>query len=194
MQEPSLAMDIRKWLVEIESPVPSEQSGVRPFFLSRQTGSVLDARRRRKRSSSDSSLLKAPSPQPRRKSATATERDHHNAKKTKETKETIVEAHSDTSHSTRSDSIEQTNASQHYMRKPRRKTRPDKYEPGLKKVERQNKSQRPSRKSESKKSKRKPKRKKDDRTHNGVGHDFQARNVSKARLTVSVLHIHWYTV
>jgi hypothetical protein len=194
MQDLGLAMDIRKWLAEIESPVPSEQSDVEPFLLSKQTGSVLDARRRWKRSSSDSSVLKAPSPQPRRKSATTTERDHCNAIETKETKETITEAHSNTFYSTRSDSIKQITASQHYTRKPRRKTRPDKYEAGLKKVEGQDDSQRPSRKSESKRSRRKPKRKKDDRTHNGVGHDFQARNVSRNRLTVSVLHILWYTV
>ncbi|KAF2627751.1 hypothetical protein BU25DRAFT_448249 [Macroventuria anomochaeta] len=174
-------MDIRKWLAETESPVPSKQPGVEHFLLPRQPDHVPNVRRRRKRSSSDSSLLKASSPQPRRKGVPAIERDH------RDVRDAFDRAHSDASCSTTSESTNSSTASQRYARKPRRKTRPDKYGAGSKRVKEQDKSHRPSRKNESRKSKRKSKRRKDDMTHNGIGQDLKARNVSKDRLTLKPL-------
>ncbi|KAJ4382869.1 hypothetical protein N0V86_002094 [Didymella sp. IMI 355093] len=55
---------------------------------------------------------------------------------------------------------------------------------GVRVAKEQDKGQRPSRKNESRKSKRKLRRKKDEKTHNGIGEEFQARNVSKDRLTL----------
>lgn len=176
-------MDIRKWLAETESPVLSEQPEVERILLPRQPDAVPDARRRRKRSSSDISLLKAPFPQPRCK---ANERDRYGVS------DVVDEGHSDASHSGPSESTASSVVSQRYARKSRRKTRADKYAIGSKRTKEQEEGQRPSRKSESRKSKRKSRRKsrrtKDDKTHNGIGQEFQARNVSKDRLTVSVLH------
>lgn len=183
MQESGLAMDIRKWLAETESPDAPEQLGVENLLLLKQADTSLDARRRRKRSSSDSSLLKAPSPQPRRQDGRTTKREHRRVQ------ETTAEAQSVTSRSTSSELTDQTTASQRYARKPRRKTCPDKYEAGSKDIQGQDESQRQGRKVETRKSKRKSKRRKDDRTHLGIERNFQARNVSKDRLTVSVLYV-----
>lgn len=183
MQQMDLEMDIRKWLAETENPISSEhpisseQPEIGRFLLPRQPDAVLNARRRRKRSSSDSSLLKAASPQPRRKGVTAKKLDCW------EDPDVTDDDHNDTSHSTSGGSTCSA-ASQRYARKPRRKTRADKYDVRSKKAKAQDEGQRASRKSESRKSKRKSRRKKDEKTHNGIGQEFQARNVSKERLTV----------
>lgn len=173
-------MDIRKWLAETEDPVSSEQPEDGRFLLTRQPDTVLDARRRRKRSSSDSSLLKAASPQPRRKGNTARKLDRC------EIPDVINEGLSDTSHSTSGRSTS-SHASQRYARKPRRKTRADKYDVEPKRGKERDAGQRPSRKSESKKSKRKFRRRKDEKTHNGIGQEFQAKNISRDRLTVRTM-------
>jgi hypothetical protein len=171
-------MDIRKWLAETANPISSEQPEVDRFLLPRQPDTVPDARRRRKRSSSDSSLLKAASPQPRHKGVTAKKLDRC------EVPSVVNEGYSDITLSTSGGSTGSSAASQRYARKPRRKTRADKYDVGSKRANAQDEGQRPSRKSESRKSKRKSRRRKDEKTHNGIGQEFQARNVSKERLTV----------
>ncbi|KAF3033595.1 hypothetical protein E8E11_000839 [Didymella keratinophila] len=171
-------MDIRKWLAETENPILSEQPEVDRFLLPRQPDTAPDTRRRRKRSSSDSSLLKATSPQPRRKGVTAKKPDRC------EISDGVNENRSDISHSSSGGSTGSSTGSQRYARQPRRKTRADKYDVGAKKAKVQNEDQRPSRKSESKKSKRKSRRRKDEKTHNGIGQEFQAKNVSKERLTL----------
>ena len=175
-------MDIRKWLAETESPVLSELPGVERFLLPRQPDPVPDVKRRRKRSSSDSSLLKAPSPRPWPKGIPALERDSHNVRNP------VESVRSDASDSAPSELTDGSTVSQRYARKPRRKARPDKYDARLKRPKEQDESQHPNQKSESMKSKRKSKRREDERTHSGVRQVFQARNVSKDRLTVSVLH------
>lgn len=171
-------MDIRKWLAETENPISSEQPEVDRFPLPRQPDTAPDARRRRKRSSSDSSLLKAASPQPRRKGVTAKKLDRC------EVPDVVNEDHSDISRSTSGGSTGSIAASQRYARKSRRKTRADKYNVGSKNAKTQDEGQRPSRRSDSRKSKRKSRRRKDEKNHNGIGREFQARNVAKERLTV----------
>ncbi|KAL1657310.1 hypothetical protein SLS61_000356 [Didymella pomorum] len=171
-------MDIRKWLAETENPISSEQPEVDRFPLPRQPDTAPDARRRRKRSSSDSSLLKAASPQPRRKGFTAKKLDRC------EVPDVVNEDHSDISRSTSGGSTGSIAASQRYARKSRRKTRADKYNVGSKNAKTQDEGQRPSRRSDSRKSKRKSRRRKDEKNHNGIGREFQARNVAKERLTL----------
>ena len=166
-------MDIRKWLAETENPISSEQPEVDRFPLPRQPDTAPDASRRRKRSSSDSSLLKPASPQPRRKGVTAKKLDRC------EVPDLV-----NISCSTSGGSTGSSAASQRYARKPRRKTRADKYNVGSKNAKAQDEGQRPSRRSESRKSKRKSRRRKDEKTHHGIGQEFQARKVSKERLTV----------
>lgn len=171
-------MDIRKWLAETEVPVSSELPEWDRFLLPRQPGTVPDARRRRKHSSSDSSLSKVASPQPRRKGDTAKKLDGC------EIPDVVNERPSDTSHSISGRSTSSSYASQRYARKPRRKTREDKYDVGSGRGKERDSGRRASRKSESKKSKRKSRRRKDGKTHNGIGQEFQAKNVSRDRLTV----------
>lgn len=185
MQQTGLDMDIRKWLAETEHSVPAEQPSIVPFPLPRRPDHAPDARRRRKRSSSDSSLLTAPSPQPRRRGLPETKRDH------RAVRDQVHGAHRETSRSTRSESTDHCSASKDYARKPRHKTRPDRYEARLYKPMEQDERQRPNQKSKTRKSKYMSKRRKGDKTHNGIGQDFQASNVSKDRLTVSAVHI-WY--
>lgn len=182
MQQSGLNMDIRKWLAATENSVLSEQPKAEHCLLSRQPDTVPDARQRRKRGSSDSSLLKAHSPRLRRKSVSVDERDRFGVP------DAIDESHSDASRPGSTESAASSVVSQRYARKPRRKTRADKYDIGSKRTKKRSDDQRPSRKSESRKSKRKSRRQKGNKTHNGIGHDFQASNVSKDRLTVSVLH------
>jgi hypothetical protein len=181
MQDSGLNMDIEKWLVETEQPVPSEQPGFGTFLLPRQPGSVPDAGRRQKHSLSDSSWLQVPSPRPQRKGISAIEQDRHDVRDKYD--------RSNASHSTRSESRSISAASQRYVRRPRRKTHPDRYEVGPMKVKQQDRNPHPSRKSESRKSKRKSKRRKDNKMYNGIGQDFHAKNVSMDRLTVRVLHM-----
>lgn len=182
MQESGLEMDIRKWLAEIEIPVLSEQSGLERFLLPRRLDTVPEARRARKRSSSDSSMLKATFPQPRSKGISVDKRDRYSSP-------SVVEGnHSDISHSGSSKSTICSAVSQRYARKPRRKTRADKYVVGVRRAKAHDEDQRSSRKRASRKSKRKSQRKKDEKTHTGIGQEFEARNVSKHRLTVSMLH------
>ncbi|KAF3046458.1 hypothetical protein E8E12_009641 [Didymella heteroderae] len=172
-------MDIRKWLAETENPASSEQPELDRFLLPpSQHHTVPDARRRRKRSSSDSSLLEAASPQLWRKGTTAKKLERC------EVPSVVNEGHSDISHSASGRPTGSSAASQRYARKPRHKTRADKYDIVSGKAKDQYEGQRPSRKSESRKSKRRSRRKKNESTHNGIGQDFQAGNVSKDRLTL----------
>jgi hypothetical protein len=69
-----------------------------------------------------------------------------------------------------------SSSSTRYARKPRRKTRPERYEPGS--------HAHRHRKDESKKRRRKPRRKRGDKPP-GAMQTFQAKNVSGDRLTVS---------
>jgi hypothetical protein len=159
-------MDIRKWLDETVQPeAPGEP--VEP----RQKAAPSKRKRQRKRSKSDSSLLDPatfpPPPRRRRKSSPEIVR------KAPIERGTANDSASEAPQATVSDS---SNSSR-YMRKPRRKTRPEHYEPGSH-ADR-------DRKGESKKTLRKSKRKK--REQPGIGgivQNFHAKNVSGDRLTV----------
>lgn len=178
MQQSGLEMDIRKWLAETENPIASKQPDVDRVLLPRQPDTVPDARRRRKRSSSDSSLLEAASPKLRHEGVKAEKLDGC------EVPNVINKGHSDRSCSPSGRTTGSSAASQRYARKPRRKTRADKYDVESKRAVAQDEGQRASRKSVSRKSKRKSGRRKYERTHNGIRQEFQARNVSRERLTV----------
>lgn len=175
-------MDIRRWLAETEAPIPFEQPTVEPFRILKQPAPIPDARRTRKRCLTDSSLLSTPSPQLRRKGVLARGRDR------RDVGEKVDRAHSDISHSTRSESVSDRSSSQRYARQPRRKTHPDRYDVETKKSKEQKRASHVSRKSESKISKRKSRRSKAAKTHTGIGKQFHAKNVSKDRLTVRVLY------
>lgn len=82
-----------------------------------------------------------------------------------------------------SESSHGSEPSERYARKPRRKTRPDRYEPSLKVADR-NTHVHQSRKDDSKKIRRPSKRKRKTTTGGGIGHEFCASNVSSDRLTL----------
>lgn len=128
-------------------------------------------KRQRKSSTVDSSLLEA---QPQRKrTPPALQADLDGS-----VDESMC---SDASHF--STSSESSPLSQPYARRPRRKTRLERYEPALMDVKEQGTHTRRRRKGESSRKKRKHNRKKD-KLSTGIVQGFQAKNVSKDRLTV----------
>ncbi|KZM25594.1 hypothetical protein ST47_g3294 [Ascochyta rabiei] len=174
-------MDVRKWLAETEDPTLLERPVVEPFLLPRLSEAVPVTRRRRKRSLTDSSLLKAPLSQTRGKGIPAIERDRRHVQ------DVADRAYGDTSHSTRSEFASNSTASQRYTRKPRHKTRPNRYEIGTKKDKGPDDNPRPNRRSELRRSKRKCRRSIVENTHSGIRQEFQAKNVSRDRLTLKPL-------
>jgi hypothetical protein len=177
-------MDIQKWLSEIvdtEAPsVPAQTSRSDFFHRAEKPRSVFDEQCAQRRSKSDSSLLvlqphlhEAPPNEP--KNSTENRAD--------------VRAGSEVSHSSRSETTESESSSRHYARKPRRKTRLERYEPKQHKEPAKHVHQ--SRKSESKRLKRKSKRKKGEQSDSGVAQNFHAKNVSGDRLTVRAVSVQW---
>jgi hypothetical protein len=161
-------MDIRKWLDETVQPKALGEP-VEP----REQAEPPKRRRQRKRSKSDSSFL-APAPIPppsflrRRKSLPEIAQKPAIGRRT---------ADDSASEAPQEATVSDSSTSSRYARKPRRKTRPEHYEPGSH-ADR-------GRKGESKKTRRKSKRKK--REQPGIGgivQNFQAKNVSGDRLTV----------
>lgn len=179
-------MDIQKWLAETGSPTRAGRPDIEYFLLPKKEDSDFRAKRRRKRrrkrSSSDSSLLKAPSPEPPRKAIPASRQ------KSRAAQRPTVTPQIDASRHAQRESVGSSIASQRYLRKPRRKTRLDKYVVEPDRQKQKDKLEPPSRKNPSKKLRRKRERCKDEKTYNWVGQEFHAENVAKDRLTVSALH------
>lgn len=152
---------------------PEQQPGFPPILQSTETGQTHRERRTRRRSTSDSSLLDT---RPRRKQISAIE------------KEDDVEnsACSNALHSAGHFSGSST-SSQPYARRPRRKTRPERYDPTAKDVNERGMHTRQRRKGESKKTKRKSKPSRAEKPGTGIVQSFQAKNVPRDRLTVRCL-------
>lgn len=172
-------MDIHKWLeetAEADAPRdPAQTLGATFPQRPEKSKPVFKDKRAAKRTRSDSSLLE---PQP------PTQRENSPAKRSKLSTEEkpVPGAHSEDSHPSQSDSAESESSSHRYARKPRRKTRLERYEP--KPVEQRVKHVHPSRKGESKKTRRKSKRRKGEHSGSGIADGFHAKNVSGNRLTV----------
>jgi|SRR5690242_1326520 len=172
-------MDIRKWLAETESSVPFERLEDERFLL---PDPAAEARRERQRSLSDSSLLEILSSQPQSRDVPTIER---NSSSVQDGDDRI---RSDTPRSVSGEPSDSRAPGYHFSRRRRHKTRSDKY--GAR-----SKSRRPdegriaNQNNEPRRFKRKSKHIADYKSHNGIGQDFQARNVSKGRLTVSVSHV-----
>ncbi|KAF2739198.1 hypothetical protein EJ04DRAFT_559992 [Polyplosphaeria fusca] len=168
-------MDIREWLDHTELPerAPSlpEQLGLPAFFQPKKVEPApKDRLRRRRRSVTDSSLLEA---HPHRRKALPIERQP-------DIDDSASDSHGGASPSGSSSS------SQRYARRPRRKTRPERYEPVMDVKERGTQLYR-HRKNESNKVKRKARRRKGDKPGHGGIQSFQAKNVPKDRLTLKPL-------
>jgi hypothetical protein len=166
-------MDIRRWLEDTElpeqPPSPPEPLRLQAFSQPNKVETAPEDRpRRRKRSVTDSSLLDSC---PRHKRALAAEEQSASDRCGASDRD------ADASSSGSSPS------SQLYARKPRRKTRPERYEPAKDVKERGTQVYR-HRKGESKKARRKTRRRKGDRPDHGVVQSFQAKNVPRDRLTV----------
>lgn len=177
-------MDIRKWLDETELPAqelaPSlpDQLGLAPCLRPKEGAERPRKKRKHLRSTSDSSLLdshpqrRSPSPRLKRKaSATSLLEDGSRS-----------DGSSGSSRSTR-----RSTSSEPYARRPRRKTRPERYEPMLKedKGHASRKDQRKRDKTRS--SRRRSKHRSWDRPDTGPGRSFHAKNVPTNRLTVGSL-------
>jgi hypothetical protein len=158
-------MDIRKWLDEtVQSEAPGEP------VEHRKQAEPTKRRRQRKRSKSDSSFLTPAPPSLRRRRKSSPEIVQKAALERRTADDSASEAPQEAT-------VSDSSTSSRYARKPRRKTRPELYEPGCH-ADR-------GRKGESKKTRRKSKRKK--REQPGIGgivQNFQAKNVSGDRLTV----------
>lgn len=131
--------------------------------------------RRQARATSDSSLLDAP---PQRKQVSPSERAalvQDMADETNRPAATYPTSRSESSAS-----------SEPYRRKPRRKTRPERYGPAPKDAKERGPDTQQPRKGESKKTRRRPRRMKANKSGSGIVQSFQANNVRKDRLTVRV--------
>jgi hypothetical protein len=172
-------MDIQRWLNEtVEAgPLPSQDQTVNSAFFHPKEKSrpVFKERHARKRAKSDSSLLV---PQPHMQTASP--------KKPNPLTEEEVDAavHSEASRPSRNSSTESESFNHRYARRPRRKTRPERYEPQQNKERGKHTHQ--SRKGESKKPSRKSKRRGGEKSDSGIAQNFHAKNVSRDRLTVRV--------
>ncbi|KAH8732791.1 hypothetical protein GQ44DRAFT_5113 [Phaeosphaeriaceae sp. PMI808] len=169
-------MDIQRWLDETASPgdiCPASASWSNPFDNMDKPKPVVRGTRAAKRTESDSSLLV-----PQSRSRRAPPRQPKFFKD----KHPNVSVSSKASRSSRGHSTRSESSSQRYARKPRRKTRPERYEPKL--TRERGKHVHQSRTDESKKMGRKSKRKKVDKSGNGVTQSFQTKNVSRDRLTL----------
>ena len=172
-------MDIQKWLGEIvdpdtpSNPTISDPRKPLPLSSPRMARSHINRKHGQKPGRSDSSLL---DPLTQQEDKPAREQKIHH-------KERIRENHrSQGSQEMRRESSESLASSHQYVRRPRHKTRPERYEPP--KVARQRDSHSHSkRRVETNEPKRKFKRKKND---GGMVQSFHAANVSSDRLTVRV--------
>lgn len=170
-------MDIHRWLSETvlpqQPPSPPEQGQVYNAWTPKEPEQAPHEKPKQKRSTSDSSLLKSP---PRRKKGLRPGRVPSVEQDADEMGNT------DASHPTcRS---ERSISSAPYRRRPRRKTRPERYEPLSKDAKERGLHAQRRDKGESNKHRRKPRRQEASRSGSGVVQSFQAKNVRQDRLTV----------
>ncbi|KAJ4287984.1 hypothetical protein N0V90_011999 [Kalmusia sp. IMI 367209] len=171
-------MDIQKWLNETllprQPPSPPVQRREHRLRSPEPPGQAPEGGRRRKQSTSDSSLLDA---LPQRGKVVIPEQDD------------LAEEHAD--ESARTDASHPTSLSrssvsnQPYQRKPRRKTRPERYEPVSKHAKERGMHAHRPRRGESKNARRKSRRMKADKPGSGIVQSFHAKNVPRDRLTVT---------
>ena len=166
-------MDIRKWLKETVQPEPISEHSPEPV-RSKHVDSA-PKRRHRVHDTSDSSLLE---PFYRAASASPNECNHPAERDAND----HVEGEDLRSTYSHSSSIQ--DSPQRYARRPRHKTRPERYEPSHTIAGRKKKDARRPDAGESRKSRRKPKQKTVGRSGNNTAHDFHAKNVFTDRLTV----------
>ncbi|KAF1912473.1 hypothetical protein BDU57DRAFT_505197 [Ampelomyces quisqualis] len=168
-------MDIEQWLketAEAEAPhVPAQNTASNFFSRAEHHRPLFQESGARKRTKSDSSLLR---PQPVSQVAPP---ENPNLPT-----ESSPDVNSEAARSSPIDSAESESSCQPYARRPRRKTRAERYEPKQKK-ERGNHVHR-SRRNESKKTSRKSKLKEGEKKDSGVAQSFYAKNVSRDRLTL----------
>jgi hypothetical protein len=181
-------MDIRTWLdgtvrpEPLPSPDPLRQPGPPRFHPPKEPeghaagAGARRARRRPRQSSEDSSLLAAPTV---RSETPPSETEADIDGSGDDT------ACSDAYHPAHHAPPESSTSSQQYARRPRRKTRPELYEPTPKDAKERGTQLYRHRKGESNRSKRKSRRRKADKPGVGLVQSFHAKNVSKDRLTVS---------
>ena len=166
-------MDIRKWLTETVQPEPTPKHS--PELVRSNHVDSAPRRKRRVHDTSDSSLLE---PLHRAASASPNQCNHF--------------AERDANDHTEGEDLRSTyscpssinNSPQRYARRPRHKTRPERYEPSHTIAGKRKKDARRPDPGESKKSRRKPKQKTVGKSGNNTTHDFHAKNVSTDRLTV----------
>lgn len=170
-------MDIKKWLNETADartpPGPGQTSATSFFQHPEKSRPVFDQKRAAKRKKSDSSLLNlqtsAKGTPPKRSTASTVGRR-------------AASEHSEASRPSQSDSAGSKSPRHQFARKPRHKTRLERYKP--KHVKGRGDHAHQSRKDESKKPRRKSKCKKGDPSGSGIAVGFHAKNVSRDRLTV----------
>jgi len=171
-------MDIRKWLDEIVYPEHPTSLQSLPLAKSpRQLPHpqpVTRVKPVRNQSRSDSSILELSSGQRR------TTRKH---RKPTTRAGTAEGAHGEIPVHIGSESSHGSDPTERYVRRPRRKTRPDRYDPSSKIAARDTYVHQ-SRKDESNQLHRPSKRRRKANMGGGIGHDFRASNVSGHRLTV----------
>jgi hypothetical protein len=176
-------MNIQRWLsgiVDLQvSSVPAQTATSDVFHRPEKPRPVFDEHRAPNRSKSDSSLL-VPRSHSHRASPNVPKPSTENG---------ANRADSEGSQSGCSENTESESSSQRYARKPRHKTRLERYEPKQHKEPAKHVHQ--SRKSESKRLKRKSKRKKGEQSDSGVAQNFHAKNVSGDRLTVRAVSVQW---
>ncbi|KAF2118552.1 hypothetical protein BDV96DRAFT_643794 [Lophiotrema nucula] len=181
-----MAMDIRKWLNETvlpeQPPTLPEHLGLAPFLRVKEVEQQ-ERRPPRKRNTSDSSLLEA---RPRRRKTHVHEElqvDH--AAPIERESDIVDDSASGSCCSNASSRCTSSQLSQPHARKPRRKTRPERYEPApAKGVKERGTHVHHRRKGESIKTKRKSRRKKADKPGIGLVQSFHAKNVHGDRLTL----------
>jgi len=170
-------MDIQEWLDKTvlpqQPPSPLEPcSETHPPYVE-PIGHASHQRHRRRRPTSDSSLLEALPP---RKKAAPVESEHRLGADADES------AESDASHPAAH--TESSASSRPYRRRPRRKTRPDRYDPVPKHVQKRGKHTQRLSKGESKRTKRRSRRSNVDKPDSAIVQGFHAKNVPQDRLTV----------
>lgn len=179
-------MDIRKWLDDIvlseQPPSPRPPNGDPPApLLESHAPEALPKqghRRKRKRSTTDSSLLHARTAQPKSPSPITKGPD------TDKSGDTTSRSHA---HQPPDPSSDSNSSSQRYARRPRRKTRPDRYEPKSKHAKGQGTHASRHRDRESKRKKKESTRNRAGKAGIGRIQSFHAKNVPQDRLTVRLI-------
>ena len=176
-------MDICKWLDEVVLPQQpqSPHSQLVHCHAPRleRTGRVTSGKHKSKSTSSDSSLLQGPM----RPSENIVLPERGEVKEN-----TDRGAHTDGIHKVHTGGDA---SSEPYKRKPRRKTRPERYEPVAHDAEEWGTHTRKHQRSEPRRARRVSRRSKADKSGSGVVQNFQAKNVPRDRLTVAGSPVTW---